>query len=64
MRFVIFNYGFAIERPNVKVWRGHKVPFILFLRACYPTGEHVVCNLIGPDFFEWCKDIHFNRKNA
>jgi hypothetical protein len=51
-------YWITIERPNMKIWRGVKVPFIVQVRLHYPNGSKIWFNLIGPNFFEWAKTIH------
>ena len=51
-------YWITIERPVIKEWRGHKVPFILYVRLHYPTGSRVWFNLIGPNFMQWAKGKH------
>lgn len=51
-------YWITIERPAIKEWRGHKIPFILYVRLHYPTGSRVWFNLIGPNFMQWARDKH------
>lgn len=51
----MFKYRFTIERPQLRTWRGHKVPFILQVRYHYPTGNRVLFNLWGPNIISWCK---------
>lgn len=53
----IFGYGASLERPQMKTWRGVKVPFCLWIRIHYPTGSRIWKYLIGPNYFEWAKKV-------
>lgn len=49
-------FSITVERPNIKMWRGHKVPFILYVRKHYHGGSNIWFNLVGPNITEWCKN--------
>lgn len=53
----LFGVWYTLERPAMKIWRGVKVPFIVRVRKHYETGSTVICNLCGPDFMKWAKQI-------
>lgn len=49
-------FGVTLERPRLKNWRGHRVPFIVYVRRHTRNGSHVWFNLIGPNLHQWCKE--------